>query len=73
MNIIFNTVGQLGQHPDVHVDWDVIPREGESISLHGLDMVIRTVVWYPQGEYEEWKEDPYSPFVYIVVGKSRKW
>lgn len=43
------------------------PREGEQVELRELGVLfVRTVVWYPEGEFGEG-----DPFVYVVLGDFR--
>lgn len=46
-----------------------VPREGELVSIDGVERYVRTVVWFPAGAAEEGIEEP---FVYVVIGPERK-
>lgn len=68
MKIQLRTVGQIEPLRDVYVDWPAVPRQGDSVHIHGLDLTVRTVVWYPEGGAGESIHDA---FVYVVVGNAR--
>lgn len=57
----------------VEMDW--VPRVGEIVEIPGLpegEVYVRTVVHHPYGNPEADPPDP-TPFVYVVVGRSRNY
>ena len=73
MRVKFSIVG-VEDFQDVTLDLDAVPREGETVTLPGLDagLSVRTVVWYPQGDPDS--EDAglrAEPFAYVVLAAMR--
>lgn len=69
MRVVFSIVGQVEPYPNVEVDMDAVPREGEPVALDDLRVFVRTVEWFPQGDPETGAVD--DPFVYVVLGDRR--
>lgn len=70
--IQFSFVGFTNRPADVRVEMDVVPRVGEIVHFPGLseaDTYVRTIVWYPLGDPDEGRDEP---FVYVVIGPPRK-
>lgn len=73
MKVKINVVGVLDDQGRTHPDMEwpegwPPPQEGQQVYSEalGIYLVVRTVVWYPEGS-EESKE----PFVYVVIGRPR--
>lgn len=70
--IQFTFVGHTTRHADVWADMDTVPRVHETVAIPGLSQavtVVRTVVWYPLGDPDEGRTEP---FVYVVLGSPRR-
>lgn len=74
MRVHFTSVGAVENPPNVEVDLDVIPREGEQCAiwpeLAAHAQIVRTVIWNVTHNEDPEDETP-CPNVYIVIGTRR--
>jgi hypothetical protein len=73
MKVQFSVTGRVEPYRVPIMDMDAIPREGETVTLPGLEadlQIVRTVVWYPMGDPDDLGY-PDERFVYIVLGPRR--
>ena len=68
MKVIITATGVMDRYQLTWPESWPIPRVGDDVDIPALPEVqqVRTVVWNPEGDYED-----KTPFVYIVVGPRR--
>lgn len=69
MKVIFNSVGDISDPPNMEVEMDIVPQVGDHVYWHGVELknqYVRAVDWFITHDDEGEPID--APFVYVVVG-----